>query len=281
MQQVFSHLEVSRVPYGLLKDIALEQTDLQNYNGVALTDSNYVDGSVFGSIYNTLVSAKISSSAPTFTDLSSVYDQGMSLSQPGKIILNGLFYGYSKFKDDALQSGKVQVINNQVYDKYVSGTWQDPYDKQKVFAISTVSDGFEGKAQIFTMPSNLWFTNVASLVNNLQFDAGDGLGYRTVTIGQNISVTYSNFGVKEIKFKLNLTDGTTLYSRSKIEIQISVVESYPSSVTLPINVTESGKTYSGYMTIAYASPALGLQKPLIVAEGFDPANILMPNKNTA
>ncbi|MOA23755.1 hypothetical protein D3C78_1443970 [compost metagenome] len=98
----------------------------------------------------------------------------------------------------------------------------EPIRTQKVFAISTVSEGFEGKTQIFTIPSTLWFTNLSSTINNLQFDAGDGLGYRTVTIGQNVSVTYPSIGIKEIKFKLNLTDGTALYSRSKIEIQASV-----------------------------------------------------------
>jgi hypothetical protein len=60
---IFGALEANRVPYGLLRDYAMEFTALSGYNGAALADSNLVNKRLFFEIYNTLVSARIHSSA--------------------------------------------------------------------------------------------------------------------------------------------------------------------------------------------------------------------------
>lgn len=54
MNYIFQQLEKNRVPNGLLLDYAMEFTNLSNFNGTALTDSNKVMTSEFWEIYNTL-----------------------------------------------------------------------------------------------------------------------------------------------------------------------------------------------------------------------------------
>jgi hypothetical protein len=52
--------------------------------------------------------------------------------------------------------------------------------------------------------------------------------------------------------------------------------------TFEITATQAfnGNYAEGYMTILYANPALGLRKPLIVAEGFDSGHIINPESKT-
>jgi len=53
LQYIFQPLEKNRVPNGLLLDYAMEFTNLSNFNGTVLTDSNMVMASEFWEIYNT------------------------------------------------------------------------------------------------------------------------------------------------------------------------------------------------------------------------------------
>jgi hypothetical protein len=39
---------------------------------------------------------------------------------------------------------KVSIINNKLYDKYVNGVWQNPYETKQVFAISSPIIRFKG-----------------------------------------------------------------------------------------------------------------------------------------
>ncbi len=141
------------------------------------------------------------------------------------------------------------------------------------------------------LPANLWFTNNGSAVTGLQIDAGDGLGYRTLTKGVPLSITYADTGHKEWKYKMTISSGATLSSHSDMYIQTenSVggsqyrmmspqgVEDYPvfSFTASKSYLSIAGK---GYATIKYANPDHIIRRPLIVAEGYDPGHILKPEE---
>jgi len=54
INQVFQHLDLERVPHGVLLDYAMEFTDVSAYGPGELYDSNRVDIDVFTNIYKTL-----------------------------------------------------------------------------------------------------------------------------------------------------------------------------------------------------------------------------------
>ncbi len=58
INQTFAGIDKNRVPHGLLRDYAMEFTDLTAYNGV-LTDSTDVDIKVLGDIYKTVFMANV------------------------------------------------------------------------------------------------------------------------------------------------------------------------------------------------------------------------------
>lgn len=67
MNYIFSNLDKTKVPYGILRDYGMEFTNIENYNGtVPLVDSNYADINAFWDVYQTLLSSRISISASGF-----------------------------------------------------------------------------------------------------------------------------------------------------------------------------------------------------------------------
>lgn len=59
MRHIFGPLEKNRIPYGLLRDCAMEFTNLESYNGSYTADSTVMDAGIFYEIYQTLCMAKV------------------------------------------------------------------------------------------------------------------------------------------------------------------------------------------------------------------------------
>lgn len=288
MNYVFGSLEKQRVPKGLLLDYAFEFTDLSNYNGTVLADSNYVNDGTIMDIYRTLYTSRVHTSAAAM-DLNALDTNWFNLRQPGRITLAGLYFQYARFRDDAASSNRITVSNDKAYDRYVSGVWQNPYQTERVFAVSPATNVYEGLVQQIEIPSTLWNTNDGAAISSLQLDAGDGQGYRTISFGQALSVIYPDTGQKVIKYRLNLSNGTSLLSHSKIRINpaiapVAVANRLSSTSFQDCNPCEieaaeafDGQYARGYITIDYADPVNHvLKNPLIIVEGFDPGHILEP-----
>lgn len=287
MNYIFSNVDKSKVPYGILRDFGMEFTNIENYSGTAvLADSNYADADAFWDVYQTLLTSRVSASASGFTSSSIVDSLWYTQRQPGQIVLSGLYFNYSRFKDNAANN-YITVSNNQLYDKYVNGVWQNPYQSEQVFLLSPPVNFYQGKSLQIVLPTNLWFTNNAAGITGFQLDAGDGTGYRTLTVGQPLTINYADTGLKLWTYKLTISGGAILYSHSQIIIQTdysagtttptSPLEVFPPS---PFTATKQylGVAGKGYATIRYANADHILRKPLIVAEGFDPGHITKPEE---
>lgn len=125
INQTFAGVDKDKIPHSLLRDYAMEFTDLSMYNGT-LSDTNFVSRGKLKSIYNTLVMARVK---PTVSSLINpkVFDQNWNnLRAKNTIVLSGLYYKYSQFKPKAYPN-YLTVKNNKLYDKYVKGIWQNPY----------------------------------------------------------------------------------------------------------------------------------------------------------
>lgn len=210
MNYVFSPLEKDRVPNGLLLDYAMEFADLKSYNGV-LTDSNKVNAGILKDIYATIAMSAIHSNAGGFYSPDYMDEMWQTQRRPGIITLSGLYYDYSRLRDDALSSNLITANNDQLYDSYVNGEWQNPYQTETVFAMSPPLHAYSGRSFQVLLPSTLWFTNNASSVSSIAVDFNDGAGYRSLIAGQPLNISYANTGAQTWTFRLTLTNNTNLY----------------------------------------------------------------------
>jgi hypothetical protein len=195
MNHIFGTLDATKIPYGLLRDYGMEFTNLEKINGTALVDSNLVDKGILRQIYTTLATSRISSIAyNTLPNPNSVDSLWYIARKAGQVTLSGLFYQYSYLDPNAANNGEITVTNGQLFDKYVNGVWQNPYLQGSAVGFAPSVNTYRGQSFNLVLPTNLWLTNSASLVSSIQIDAGDGLGYRTITPGVNLPVSYADTG---------------------------------------------------------------------------------------
>ncbi len=282
LNAVLGQLEKPRVPHGLLLDYALEFTEVPAYNGT-LSDQNYLHIRPYKAIYNTLLMARVQNTVPglyapaEFNNRWNTRIAQQKTAETPAIVLSGLYYTYSRLKANALATNKIQVVNNQYLDKYNSGVWQNPYETLSTFAVSAPVSTVRGAAVSIQLPAELWYTNQAAQVQSLAVDMGDGQGYQPLPIGGTASAVYAQESVYTWTFRLSLSSGAQLYSRSKIQVSVPVPENIQARnpfcgiEELSISATRLylGDGATADLQIAYGSDDCQMRKPLIVAEGFD------------
>ena len=299
--QVFQNLDKNRVPHGILLDFGMEFTNLQAFNGT-LTDSTYTNSQTMSDIYKTLLMCRVRSNVTTgFITPQEYATRWYSQRTKGVITLSGQYFKYNRFADNAYPN-KINYNNNQFSDKFVGSVWQNPYEEKQLFAMTTSIAKYKGLNFQVKLPSNLFLTNYPATVQNIQVDFSDGLGYRIVAQNQLINVNYTQANIYTWKYKITLTNGQTLLSHSKIEIEtgLNATEITAPCVSCPQSMAQttaqqatnlspfykttitSTTLYNGYygsatVYIRYASGTT-ITKPLIVSEGFDTGIILNPEQ---
>jgi len=290
MNYIFAPLEKNRVPTGLLLDFAMEFVDLKSYNGV-LTDSNKVNSGLLHDIYTTVAMSAIHTNAGGFYSPAYQDSFWQTQRQAGVIAISGLYYNYSRFKDNAASGGFITVSNDQFFDRYESGIWQNPYQEFNTMAISPSIINYNLTYCSTVLPSNLFLINRSSEISTIQFDAANGQGYRTIQYNTPISLNYSDTGWKRWIFKITLTSGQQLFSHSKVHFSntSNVAGSGGAAARgVPdrrrtITATEAFNGVFGVadIVISYRTSNTNdrvLRRPLIVAEGFDPGWITSPEE---
>lgn len=299
MNHVFGNLDKSKIPFGLLRDYAMEFTNLENFNGMTLVDSNYVDHKILWQIVTTLALARTTSAAySTLSNPNTINNNWFASRQPGRVSLCGIFYQYGYLDPNAASNGTITVTNGQLFDKYVNGVWQNPYLQGNVIAFAPSTNTYRGKSFSLNLPANLWLTNSNSLVSSIQVDAGDGLGYRTLTVGTDLPVSYADTGMKVLNFKINLANSTVLQSHSLLHITPDPLaginnRGWAPAMNNDFSLSSLPYVYHVYTTALYngaygvgvvsvylAAGHSQLINPFIVAEGFDAGVYTSPESLT-
>ncbi len=283
---IFNGVDKTKVPHKLLLDYGMEFTDLLGYDGT-LSNENFIHKGTYESIYNTLLMSRVQSNVTGLVSPTTFNSNWNNLRTANKIVLSGLYYKYSVFKDNA-SPNYITISNNKLYDKYVNGVWQNPYEDKQVFAISSPILLYNYLTVDVELPTALWYTNQGANVQSIAIDFDNGQGYQTMTLDQVKSVNYSQEGVYEWTYKLTLTNNQVLYSHSKIKIEGNQLPP-PTSALRTINEpcvlddnnidtveffgtqTYLGIANSATLEIRYRDDNCtdGITKPLIVAEGFE------------
>ena len=264
---LFSNLDKTKVPTGFLWDTAVNLVEREDYNGTALTDSNYVTLSLMGDMLYSINSASVGADTIGIqTAISRLQRHSSSTHQEVGI----LFQPYNYIVENALTDNLIVYSNDRVTDSYIGGVWQNPYSEDVLFAYAI------GKEMDVSTSTLYSFTNIDSLstrsFQSMFFDPGDGGGYRSVAFNTLFGVNYTEEGYHETKLKV-LCGGKEYEGHAYIHVSGSsstpqYVSSAPlDTVMLPFNAEYAGKTY--YAKVTYKTP-LCFDNPLIIAEGFDP-----------
>jgi hypothetical protein len=276
----------SYVTTGLLKDYGLLLTDVSKFNGT-LQSNNMATRDVWQALYSSLYSMKFNATttlaAPGAIN-STIASYATTVSGRPVINIIGLHYNYEQFKTNAATGNLVYVQNGKIYDRANRPT--TPYEIKNAFCMVPQETILLGGKQVFRFRNELFFKNVNKIIGTVQADFADGSGWRTLSVGSNYTVNYTTDGLKELVFKVTYTDGTVMQSKSPAIVagvepttggcsNCRYTQGKPDSLVFPV----AGFTYPAMVDMAfgeafiyYGSTDRVLDKPLIIAEGFDANN---------
>lgn len=209
-----------------------------------------------------------------------------------------LLVRYDQFRDDAAPAGLISVSNGQVYD--VAGRSASPYEQRTLVALSPLVSKVNTRSPQFSFGSQLRFSNAMPAIAAIEFDAGEGLGYRPAAWDQPLPATYPADGTYTLRFRLTCADGSVLLSQARFDVSQPPAARYEPTGSANVITYNSAalftntraytsyeglfgfaRTYAatGKVTVAYAAGNTSgtIRKPLIVIEGYDPSSLLKAN----
>lgn len=266
------NLTESRIPTGYLLDRACELTNLRAYDGAAITNDNFSDVSSFRNALYTINSAIVNSNGAAY-DADTITDQ---LADTTQVKIGAALFKYNYIVDNALTDNLISYQNGKVGDVTVNGILQNPFSEAKFFIFTPGRSIFKDSEIIrYTFSRSALLGNITLGDNDIiEFDPGDGDGYRLVDPSLDITVDYYSSGIKELKMRITFSNNTSLIGHSKIEIQhldiipATINHTFPDGSFTKTFTTQDNKKIKAHVTYK-SSHNSQIIKPLIYVEGFD------------
>lgn len=262
----YEKLSGQYLQFNCLRDRGAEFVDFDLFDGSELNDSNYCNRYTFADIARSIRSMLASSPSWNAEEMLAVQDE---LGDENNAIIGIMHYRYLYIKENALRDSLIRYENGYVYDNFINGVHQNPYDINPVLAFAA-QDTIFNNSVTFSFPSSTYQSNYGG---TFYFDAGDGAGYRKFNLNDKISVNYTS-GCHELKLKIDV-GGKTLVAHSKITtFDLSNNPNSRNGQPIYDNLFTSETiiaTYNGSPVIAKLSRyrhSHGKQ-PFIYVEGFD------------
>lgn len=271
LDQMFEHLDKSKVPTGILLDYGIDLLEFENFNGSSLIDSNYVDVATMESMLRSVKSSCVSQSV--IGDVSEIMSSFSEYVVADRLDVGIAVFKYNYIKSNALDDNLIDYVSDQVYDVYENGVWKNPYGESYVLGFTPEANYSKGGQVQYMFSSSYLWKNVN--IAKMEFDADDGRGYVSVNDGTSISVVYTEEGAKELRLRVTLDTGEQLVAHSYIVTEALKYDLSASRSTIPDDKWEVSTVYGGTevtarVSLKYAPGNSVLKKPFIVVEGFDP-----------
>lgn len=187
-----------KIPTGFLWDIAANIVEADDYNGSPLKDSVFVDLPLLGDLLQSINSASVSADTIAVQAALSRIKRHSSYSNQA---VGFLFQPYNYIVSNALTDNLITYSNGLVSDSYVNGIWQNPYGESVVFG-HAIGDEVLTDGYITYTIMNVDSLSTMIVRDSIQFDPGDGQGYRSLSSNWTVSAHYTLEKPYETKLKI-------------------------------------------------------------------------------
>jgi hypothetical protein len=274
LNSVFQNVNKTQVSTQFLAEYAHPILPMKAFNGT-LVDSIRTDMNLWRQLYTTTFTAYLGTATHPMPELNTVNTTIASVQNAIPISL--LHWNYNDMRPDAVTANLLSITNNQLFD--VAGRSQSPYQAKTLFAAAPAVSSSNNATITFVLRSDLFIKNTGT-INATYIDLADGLGYRVVTLGTPFSVSYPSTGIRRIKVKVVPAAGAVMESWFDFQANTascaSCLYSANNAVTLnDANFLPNANHAGGTIQVIYSTrntTPIGnrrVQRPLIIAEGFD------------
>jgi hypothetical protein len=139
------------------------------------------------------------------------------------------------------------------------------HDIEVLFPRKPIHYGLQAR---FVVPRQLYLTNTGRIPEQVEVDAGDGQGFRSVALDQAFDVNYSGPGTKQIRVRVASETGASLQSSAELEVSAETLPVVNEYWQLKSQIPYKNITTTGHAWVLYGKGNAGIVSPVIVAEGF-------------
>ncbi|GGH65763.1 pimeloyl-ACP methyl ester carboxylesterase [Filimonas zeae] len=279
------------VPTGLLLEYSMAPFTSLQYSGGSSVDT-IKSGNYILMLHNLLGLSKVNNNASLqLTD--SLYVRAVTYYQNTKVIpFITLFKNYNTIRSTALTEGLFTVAPDSVGLLDVPGRTVSPYNTNQLFALAPYISDIEAFDPLaFAFPANLWETGG---ITGMTVDFGDGAGFRTITAGSTVNVSYATPGSKVVTAQM-VSGAQTFTAKCQLHLSrptVFVTPKYNWKVEEPPvyrnDAEYFGTAIAAKQMIFFTGGISGanafvetscddvFDKPVIVVEGLDPTKALTP-----
>jgi len=200
VEQMFGFLEPAYIPNGLLFPAALPLERTYEFNGRQLPhDGRRLTPKRFGNLLFTLQSAQRDTSKPALFDNDYVAHYRETAATE-TVYVGGVLAAGGNVQNDALANGWILVSSDSsaLYDGPTGGV--HTYRTDTVFAFTPLVERFAGTSVTYQFDAAYFYGNQI-WPSQLEFDPGDGFGFRAVGFGDSLSVDYSGFDTVRMELR--------------------------------------------------------------------------------
>lgn len=184
LQAIFTNLEKERIPTGFLLDAGVEFANLKKYDGT-IPDSSHTSSKLVLDVYNTLLMSRLSANAHVPKTSEQFSNDWKSEQSIDIIPLGGVFFKYAQFSEVTQQNaqntgdpGTLTVTDGKLYDKYINGVWQNPYEEKQIFALTPALSSFNKFNFKIKLPNSLFLSNQSSQILKIEYKLSDNQSYQ-------------------------------------------------------------------------------------------------------
>jgi pimeloyl-ACP methyl ester carboxylesterase len=278
---LFGLLDTSYITTGYHADRGIFFYNHKGFDGEASSESLQHYGmfkSFIAGIYTSAISE-----AHKPNDYADWEDDLQSILHSGKTPLLFMHYEYQQFLEDSVTLFQyINLINGRLHD--VAGSAGNAYTTESLVAIAAYKNKiFDTLNTVFRLSSDFVLGNTGKTIQLLEMDWDNGLGYQAFTLNEDIAVEWLDFGEKTVTLKVTYTDATVVYAKFKLSLidtqenssAEKLANGAPGYDAIPDEriYIQSGRSQNlgAMMEIEYGCGNHAITKPLIVVEGFNPA----------
>ena len=205
VEHMFGALDVAHIPYGVLYPAALPLERTHEYNGRRLPhDGRRLTPKRFGNLLFTLQSAQRDTSRPALFDTEYMHHYA-ERAPSTSVHISAVFAAGANIRSEAIAQDWIRVSADSsfLYDSPTGGP--QSYTTDTVFAFSPLVERSAGASVTYHLDSDFFYGNL-TWPTNLEFDPGDGAGFRSVSFGDSLNVSY--VGIDTARLELRFAVGS-------------------------------------------------------------------------
>ena len=248
--------------------------------------NNNIEHLYFLQVYHEIQRADYTQRLPKLNVLEKESQRGISKKY---VPLSILISEFESIKPEIKTNNKLRLNSNNQYE--ITDTSIEYFDKYSIGIISPLISKFKGTNVSFILNSDFIFNTTQKRISKIEINFNNGEGWKKIIENKGIEINYNSIGKKTIDFKITLSNGEVFRHSNTITIQekaipldrnTNISHRSPSTVS-PLTSITSTITYQGVdetsahagvgeFQIYYDHEAGLLDKPIIILDGFDPAD---------